>query len=81
MLPFLPCWWRRWCAGLTDLHGVAEELLWVLGLVLLAGVVRDTVVVRELVDASWVAAVAGTASVAVYDDLRGEGHTWEGVVT
>lgn len=37
--------------------------------------------VAELVDATWVAAITATASVAVDDDLWRKGNAWEGVVT
>lgn len=47
----------------------------------MAGIVVEAVVVTELVDAGWVAAVAGAASVAVNDDLGGDAGSWEDVFT
>lgn len=63
------------------MHVVAGEFFWVFGFVLLASVVRDSVVMTEFVDTSWVSTIAGTTSMAVDDDLWSDGNTWEGVVT
>jgi len=62
--------WNRWYAGLAGLETVTGEFLWVLGFVLLTGVVVEAVSVSEFVDTGWVSAIAGATSITVDNNLR-----------
>lgn len=79
VLELLAFVWNRWVTGLAGLQSVAFELNWVLGLVLLTGVVVEAVGVSKFVDSGWVSAIAATASVTVDDNLRRDARPWEDV--
>ena len=75
---------RGWCrpsAIATLLDIIAGEFIRVLCDVVLAGDIRESLFVRELVDTSRVSSVAGTSSVAVDGDLRGKRYLRPGVVS
>ena len=72
---------RRPGAVLAFLDIRAAELVRVLGKISLAGFLRDTVLVSVDVDFSGVSSVAASSSLAVDDDLRGEGHGRPGVLS
>ena len=70
-------WWPGAVLALVD--GTASERFRVFGNVLLARGVWDTLLVSELVDASWVSTLAASSSTAVDNDLSVESN-WSWVL-
>lgn len=60
----------------ADPSAVAPCIIWVSCQISLARVVWDSVIGCELINLSWVTAIARTSSVAVHDYLRGEFPTY-----
>lgn len=73
-------WWGS-KAVLADLDWRTGEFLWVDSLVVLAGLFWDTSLVGILVDSHWVSSITASSSIAVDDNLWGDGHLGERVVS
>ena len=56
-------------AGLADLVQYTQRPLGVLSYLLLAGIVRNTIIIRKIVNTARVTTVASTATLAVDDHL------------